>query len=385
MHLTAGCLGGAVILLMSFTGVLLMYERQMLAWLDRGVYRASAPSGAQRLDVENLLQAVRGQQPRLPGSAMLTLRSDSREPAEISLGREGAFYVNPYTGQLAGRSSESGRSFFQQLRTWHRWLGVQNTGPGRDTARAITGACNLAFLFLVLSGAYLWIPREWSARYLRPIAWFRGGLSGRARDFNWHNAIGIWSVAALFFVVLTAVPMSYSWANDLLYRLAGSKPPASPGRPAPREDARRGRAPAIETVGLNALWAAAETQVSGWSSITSRVSPPAGEPVSFVIDRGDCGQPQKRVTVTLDRSSAAVLRVESFDGLDAGRRLRLWVRFVHTGEAYGVIGQTVAGICSAGGVMLVWTGVSLALRRFWACKRRRSLKEEPEPVGARSD
>jgi hypothetical protein len=50
-----------------------------------------------------------------------------------------------------------------------------------------------------------------------------------------------------------------------------------------------------------------------------------------------------------------------------------------------VIGQTIAGIGSAGGVMLVWTGVSLALRRFWAWKRRRSLKEEPERVGARSD
>ncbi len=35
-HLTAGCLAGLVIFIMSVTGVLLAFERQINSWVDRG-------------------------------------------------------------------------------------------------------------------------------------------------------------------------------------------------------------------------------------------------------------------------------------------------------------------------------------------------------------
>ena len=54
-----------------------------------------------------------------------------------------------------------------------------------------------------------------------------------------------------------------------------------------------------------------------------------------------------------------------------GRQWRSWLRFAHTGEVYGLAGQTVAGLVSAGGVFLVWTGLALTLRRFAAWRRRR--------------
>lgn len=47
-------------------------------------------------------------------------------------------------------------------------------------------------------------------------------------------------------------------------------------------------------------------------------------------------------------------------------------RFAHTGEVAGVVGQTVAGLASLGGAFLVWTGISLALRRLRAWLGRRS-------------
>src|SRR3712207_8450966 len=45
-------------------------------------------------------------------------------------------------------------------------------------------------------------------------------------------------------------------------------------------------------------------------------------------------------------------------------RIRNTMRFAHTGEVLGIPGQTVAGIVSAGGAVLVWTGLALAWRRF---------------------
>jgi len=48
------------------------------------------------------------------------------------------------------------------------------------------------------------------------------------------------------------------------------------------------------------------------------------------------------------------------------------VRFGHTGELGGIAGQLIAGTASFGGVILVWTGLALAVRRFagWRLWRR---------------
>jgi uncharacterized iron-regulated membrane protein len=42
----------------------------------------------------------------------------------------------------------------------------------------------------------------------------------------------------------------------------------------------------------------------------------------------------------------------------------------HTGEAGGLAGQTIAFLASAGGSVLVWTGIALAWRRFRSWRRR---------------
>ena len=373
LHLAAGCVGGIIILAMSITGVLLMYQRQILARVERGPFRSAAPApGVRRLPVEALLASVKGQRGALPADATLTLRAGAREPAELAVGREASLYLNPYTGQVLGQGTTKWRSFFQEITAWHRWLGAK--GEGRTTAKAITGACNLSFLLLVISGPFLWLPKKWTWQHLAPITWFRRGLSGKARDFNWHNVIGLWCAVPLFFVVLTAVPMSYTWANDLIYRMTGSEIPTAAragGRGAGAPGGRGGTAITSDLSGLNQLWNRAETQEPAWQSIAMRLPESARRPVVFTIDTGDGGQPQKRATLTLDRATAATIRWETFADNSAGRKLRSWSRFVHTGEAFGAVGQTLAGAGSLGGVVLVWTGIALALRRLWAWRRRR--------------
>ena len=69
-------------------------------------------------------------------------------------------FANPYTGAILGEGSQRTRAFFRNVTDWHRWLGAK--GDNRNVARAITGACNLGFLFLVMSGFYLWWPRNWN-------------------------------------------------------------------------------------------------------------------------------------------------------------------------------------------------------------------------------
>lgn len=373
LHLSAGCAGGLIIFWMSVTGVLLTYEKQMTAWADRD-FRVT-PSG-ERLPLRNLLGRIRESRGALPTN--IALRSDPAAPAMATFARENVVYFNPYTGELLGEGSNRVRLFFQSVTSWHRWLGVE--GSSRPIARAVTGACNLAFLFLVLSGIYLWMPKKWSWSKVRSIALYRGGVSGKARDFNWHNVTGIWCAVPLVLIVAAGVVMSYPWANALVYRIAGGAAPVQQGN----REGREGRASQeIALTGLNELWSTAERQSPGWQSVSLRLPASDRAPVVFTIEMEDGIRPQTRATLTLDRKTGEVKQWETFSSGDPGRKLRTWLRFVHTGEFYGAAGQTVAGLASAGAALLAWTGLSLALRRLRNRQARREnsvSKKQDAPV-----
>ena len=132
---------------------------------------------------------------------------------------------------------------------------------------------------------------------------------------------------------------------------------------------------------IQALWTRAEQRVPGWQTISLRLPASPKAPLTFTIDRGSAGQPHKRAMLTLNRRTGEVERWEPFSSYDLGRRIRSWLRFVHTGEYYGLVGQTIAGIASAGAAVLMYTGLALACRRFLAwLKRRRAAAGEREKV-----
>jgi uncharacterized iron-regulated membrane protein len=378
MHLAAGCIAGAVVLVMSVTGVLLTYERQMLASAERGVYKETPRSGAARLTMDELLERLSAVPGGLGPNRTVVVRSEAAAPIELSLGREGSLFASPYDGRILGRGNSELRQSFQKITAWHRWLGRE--GEGREVAKAITGASNLAFLFLVVSGIYLWLPKVWSGQHLRPIVWFRGGMSGKARDFNWHNTFGLWASFPLLIIVASAVPMSYGWGNRLVYWVTGSEAPAAPAergqtKSGVRKQAGRRTADAggtrYEGPSLNRSWEQAEQQTAGWKSISMRLPEKGATEVSMTVDTGNGGQPQKRETLLIETATGQIKKRERYEDGSAGRRLRTWSRFTHTGEYYGVIGQTIAGGASLAGAMLVWTGLSLSLRRWTAWRRRR--------------
>ena len=397
LHLAVGVAAGLFILSMAVSGVSIAYERQVTAWTERGQRTVAVPVGAQKLGVEALTARVQEQRPdaRLSG---VTLYADPAASAVFNLGREeGVILANPYSGDVIGQGSPGVRAFFHFMTGWHRWLATE--GAARPWGQGVTGAATLCYFVLLLTGLCVWLPRRWSWRNLRPITLLRRGLQGKARDWNWHNVVGIWSVPLLLVVTLTGIVMGYSWANDLLFRATGSPPPeqrgernerGGPGRGSPgglggergeREDRRGGRgkpeggAPRLDLAGTDALWDQAAHRVEGWRSITLRFGQNGREPVTFNIDRGDGARPDLKAQLVLDRRTGETTRWQPYASQNTGQKLRQWTRFVHTGEAGGWFGQTIAAVAACGGGLLVWTGLSLSWRRFFG---RRAIAPEAD-------
>ena len=167
--------------------------------------------------------------------------------------------------------------------------------------------------------------------------------------------------------MISAVVISYTWAGNLVYRVVGETPPAPrTNQPSPAPPSNSNSQPG----NLDLAWTRAEQQVSDWQSISLQLPNAAAAPLTFNIDSGTGGQPHKRAQLVLDRTSSEVVRWEPFSSYTRGRQLRSILRFAHTGEVLGVAGQTIAGLVSAGGSVLVFTGLALAIRRFraWIAK-----------------
>ncbi|EIP98765.1 putative iron-regulated membrane protein [Opitutaceae bacterium TAV1] len=447
LHLAAGLTAGMVIAIMSFTGAALAFENEIVAWAERDARRIgpppAAPDGAApaRLSLDDLVARVRADQEIEARPTAVTVSAGPADAVTLAFGRDATWYANPYTGVARQPASTRVHDFMHLMEDWHRRLAM--SGDNRATGRAITGACNAAFFVLAVTGLYLWWPRRWTWRALRPSVRFMK-LRGRARDWNWHNVVGFWSLPVLIVLTATGMVISYRWASNLVWRVAGEEPPAQGAGPggaaASGSDLKIDRPEGARRIGYAGAFEHIAAAIPDWSQITLReglggrrgAPPPAAatgdssapaeaagqRPAAESLagnatgrgersggeraargERGERGQGAERrsgqgeqraggggrapqpysATVRQDAvwppfaSTQLVLNPWTGETLSRsgyadqtpGRKLRGWMRQLHTGAALGWPGQLLAGLASLGGVVLVYTGFALSWRRFF--------------------
>lgn len=337
-HLVAGVAASLLIGVMSVTGAGLAFEAQWIA--------ASDPPGASPTTPIETWSA---------GASSITLFKQPTRRAVVMKGRDQRFVVGD-SGEWIAATSVSG--FMHTLEQWHRWLGLE--GAGRDVGKALMDAANLLFVLLALTGLVIWWPKKLDWQHVKPVLLFRVGLKGKQRDFNWHHVVGLWLWPALLAISVSGVVMSYRWAQGLI---------GGGGRPG-------GAAATLlddgETLPLAQLFSNATSVVPDWDSVSLQVEqrgepPPAGKRKALQFSVMEAGRslPAARHTVTIDPVTGAVLAHEDFDSAPAGRKTRMILRFLHTGQLFGVVGQFLALVASLGAVLLMWTGLALSWRRFF--------------------
>ncbi|WP_428674979.1 PepSY-associated TM helix domain-containing protein [Roseibium sp.] len=357
-HLVIGVAFGLVILMMSVTGVLLTYERQIVTFLENRM--VERPEGFRPLGID-ALAAKALENGAQPGNSLVISNQDGAA-ARISVSRRENYLLNPYTGDRIENAAQDAKAFFRTLTSLHRWFAL--TGESRAAGKAVTGAANLGFLFLLASGLYLWWPKSWKWRIVRTNLLFRRNLpTSKARDYNWHHVFGIWALVPLFAVVLTGVVISYPWAGTAVTAVFGPADPAHAGRSAGGPlQARQGKSD-----GFTSLQEIADTialQEPAWNTLSIKLPRDKAARVLVTADTGNGVQLSRQTTYAVARTSGEILDITRPEDQSSGRRAQVFLRFLHTGEVYGVAGQTIAGLGSLAAVFLFYTGFALAYRRL---------------------
>jgi uncharacterized iron-regulated membrane protein len=222
VHLWVGVSLGLYILMISVTGSLLVYRRELSAAvgpvhvtpLDRRLTRDELSTLAQRAYPGFILEQVFT--PRNRGEAV------PDQAIEVRLRRGDDTIerlLDPYTGADLGDSVRPALTFILWLADLHDDL------LGGPTGRLVNGIGAIFATLLAATGAVLWWPgiRNW--RRSLTIDWKR-----KRHGFNWslHNAVGFWMLAFVLLWGISGIyfsfPKPFNALVDFLEPLNESNP-----------------------------------------------------------------------------------------------------------------------------------------------------------------
>lgn len=366
-HLVAGLAVGLIVLALCLTGALLTYERASFDWMDRSALAAPPAGQSVPLPADELVARVAKAAHAQPRN--LRYLNDPNAPVRIQMGNGSFICANAYTGELIGPSAPGLRKFYQTMRHLHTTLTFQKDES--PTGGFIVGACNIVFVFLTLTGLILWWPSKWSWKSLRSILVPRLRLSGKARDWNWHNALGFWGLIPLFIMSATGIVLSYGAVDKSVRQFARehvfAKQAAPLTRPVPAPVASAGK------TDWRKVLASAQEAVPGWRSLTVPWNLDSKPQVSIQITPAQEGEAMRSIGLTIDKATATVVKEQRWENAEAGVRARYIMRLGHSGELGGLAGQTLAGLGCVAGLFLVYTGFALSWRRFFSWRRRKKI------------
>lgn len=376
VHLSLGITTALVALILCVTGAILAVELPVTRWADQR--HVVAPAQAPDLPaVEPLAKAVQLKESKPPAS--FTISRDPRDPAVVSFGRRDQVYYDPWRGESLGKDPSGLHEVFRGVMVFHRWFAL--SGAGRDVGRMVVGVSTLGFVIITLTGVFLWLPRRWRWPQLRAVIWFKRGLKGKARDFNWHHVLGIWFVVPLLFFAVTGAGIGFKWLNAGLVRAAGGEVSASRGKGGPPrgrgddargDDARGDITLTTRMVGADAAMALAAKTHPDWQRMSVDTPASASAPIKITVDAGNGRQVQHQTVLTIARPAPRIIRTSGWGEATRDRQVRTVIRFGHTGELFGALGLLLAVLACVAGAVLSVTGGLLSWRRYTAWQKRRA-------------
>ncbi|MEM7659631.1 MAG: PepSY-associated TM helix domain-containing protein, partial [Bacteroidota bacterium] len=218
-HTWAGIFAGSILLIVSLTGALLVFEQELDVWLNPQMFQFE--ESGERLSFEEVIQAVQAQHPdySLNGVFVDPTRNDvylmaiEREPEKYE-----QLYANHHTGAVTGIRvyQESVMGFIRHL---HRTLLIPPFG------KYLVGIAAIICAILMITGLRLWIPKRWNSLKARlGVKW---GGSAKRVNYDFHNSLGFYFSPMITLISLTGAMITFAQVVLLFLFLLNFQSPMS--------------------------------------------------------------------------------------------------------------------------------------------------------------
>lgn len=347
LHLSLALIAGTGLALIGASGALLVLKEPLVAFeVGREIVKPPRIAGQPDATADRWIERTSERYPELkviganaPGAGFLP------GDAAIVFGRLppgdlGVVFVHPQSGEPLGLFAFD-RSWFAAVVNLHRRLLL----PG-PLGASVVGCCGIGLALSLLSGAYLWWPRQ--RKWWRSL-WIGASVAGRRRLIEWHGVSAAYLLAPMLVLATTGLALTKpQWLG-----LAGAAP-AGPSLRTPATTCPAGS-------DLPAALAAAA------------LAEPGAHIVGVVLPQGPAGAYRIRLRtpasihdeLTMDvRTGCATPIVEAIAADSALRRD--WLNPLHADLRLGVAGQVAVFLCGIALPVLYATGLWL-----WIARRRR--------------
>lgn len=350
IHRWAGAIAAIYILIMSLTGVSLVFYDELNELL------CPPPQIVARENQVTFTRIIENTKREFPGYNVtgVIVASERLRPTAVFAAKDGgekiSCEVDPYTGAVLGKKKQS--EVLKFIRDLHFNLLAGKTG------RMVNGVGAAALLLVSLTGVIVWWRgvSNW-------LAGFKMQLSGNLKRVNWnlHSALGAW---VLPFLVLQSIGGFYfgfpQFFEQNLNRFAPVSAQKQLAEPDSDGDRSSTKAPATPPT-IDQLVEIAKEQAKD-SAFVERIAFPDKRRSSVRIwlkDSIDADTNAPRTQVFLAPKTGEVLAVSRSDQPPAGDQIIQWLLRFHFGTWFGITSKCAWLLVGLTPAILSLTGLYL--------------------------
>lgn len=338
---------GFIISITCLTGAILVFQNEILEICYPSRYFVEEVK-SEAISLDKLIPMVNSQIEEKNTVSAVKILSDPERTYTMTLqeGFRESVFVDQYTGEITGyyKTKESG---FWIVMSLHRWL-MDST---RTVGKYVVGICTLLFVFILISGFIIWMPRRMNKSRFK--IQFR---KGRKRlIFDLHNVLGAYTCLVLLICALSGLMWSFEWYRNGVFNLLGAETEQHRG------GGGHGRGGNKEK---------SEIIVDKWQNVATNLISRNPDNEYIQIEKGKASVHQKYMANSratdqyiFDNQTGEVKKTILYDSQPKSSKIWGWAYSLHVGNYWGIWSKIFTFIAAIVGASLPITGYYLTLKK----------------------
>lgn len=351
IHLWLGLATGLVVVIISITGCLYVFEKEIRDFIQRDYKEVPLQNGKPA----GLSAIVESFEKNVPKEKITTIRIINKQPNAsviVETKKEHAYYFNPYNGALIRKTNIDWLDTVEDI---HRTLLLGEVG------KFIIHWSVVIFVIMLITGFVLWFPNQ--MRLLKQSLTIKWGASVKRVNYDLHNVLGFYASWILIIIALSGLYFAFKGVKSAASFITGTKlskvkevsadqpvaPKDLPARYQQFYDTAANDYPGAETTTI---------AIRKTGEIRVRMLYP------YTWER-------RQNVFFFDVKSGKLLNYKLYKDNTAADKLEATNYDLHTGQLFGLFGKIVACLASLISASLPITGFII-----WLKKQKKSKKKQ---------
>jgi len=211
IHLWLGLATGLVVFIVSITGCMYVFEKEIREFVQKD-YNSVPLEKKAFVGLDSIAVSFAKSAPK---ETITTIRVTNVQPnatVAITSSKKHVYYFNPYTAQLV---KKVGRDWLVTIRNMHTSLLLDE--PGKFIMRWSVAI----FFVMLITGLILWFPNQ--MRLLKQSLTIKWSASTKRINYDLHNVLGFYASGILLVICLSGLYMAFDEVKDVTSFLTGTQ------------------------------------------------------------------------------------------------------------------------------------------------------------------